>query len=300
MKKISRLTSILLALTLTACSGSLTACNTKDKSEASDAQTTMITERSASTDGTDIETTDGTIGSATTTADVTFDFKLDTEYYQPPESYVTVYGELFRRGTVNIPSNPDAQDQINATMSAIYDRHAADFAEIKDLAIAAFADQGKALFDESFHYATNASFKGTIINDRLISFYLYRSTSTEKDIFQSKIEVYTFDVATGKRLTLDDLFTNIEAVKPVLFEKFLVDAATEEITCSGDIDALLPQKFDNASWSFYSSDDGLHFWVIYNQGELSDDEEASIDFSFPVKDLAPYLTDYAKTLFPEA
>ena len=302
MRKIALLTTILLVLTLTACTSTATTDKLSNNSEASAGTTTMMTETSASeiSDETSVAATDAPTGSAISTADVTFEFDLEFETYPAPETYVTVYGELFRRGTVIIPSNPDAQDQINATMSEVYDRHSADFAAIKDLAMAAFADQGEALFNESFHFATNASFQGTIINDRLISFDLYRTTTTEKDIFHSRIEEYTFDVATGKLLTLDDLFTDIEAAKPILFEKFLVDAADEDVTYSGDLETLLPEKFDNSSWSFYSNDNGIHFSIIYQQDDISADNDACIDFSISVKDLAPYLTDYAKTLFPEA
>lgn len=305
MRKIALLATLLLALTLTACASTETTDKLTNNSEASAGTTTMMTETSASeiSDDTSVGVTEANPGettlSATTTADVTFEFDLVFETYPAPETYVTVYGELFRRGTVIIPSNPDAQDQINTTMSEVYDRHSADFAEIKDLAMAAFAEQGEVLFNESFHYSTNASFQGTIINDRLISFDLYRTTTTEKDIFHSKIEEYTFDVATGKLLTLEDLFTDIEEVKPILFEKFLLDAADKDVTYSGDLETLLPEKFDNSSWSFYSNDNGIHFSVVYQQDDISADKETCINFSIPVKDLAPYLTDYAKTLFPE-
>lgn len=182
--------------------------------------------------------------------------------------------------SVKVSNNESAGNKITDTLAGF----AATFTEAAETNRASYTENTAGKGSDIPDFNMKHSVYVTRGDDAVVSFrmrdYAYLGTEERETVF-----AHNYDVQTGDELTLESVFTDVDALKKLCTEYILISTtSSEDVVFTEGFTEKIPELLKDGSW--YFDNEGLV--VIANRGELSD---MSYEFSVPYSDIEQYLKE---------
>lgn len=182
---------------------------------------------------------------------------------------------------VSIARNEDAANKINDALAGYADAFLSETEANRASYTENVSGQSGEIPDFSMKQNVSVAFAG----DNIICFktrnYAYLGTEEKETVI-----AHIFDLNNGKELTLEDVFTDIDALKTHCTEYILIATTenSEDAVFNEGFTSVIPELVKDGNW--YLTSDGLV--IIANKGELS---ENTREFTVPYSDIEQYINE---------